>query len=137
MKQRIFLSPPHMSGNEQRYVDDAFLSNWIAPFGPHIDAFEREMAALVGRAHAAALFSGTTALHLAMILSDVQPEDEGICSWATLSTSSNAVAYCRTRPVFFNSEPLSWNLYPEILREELERGMRLGQIPKAVIDFHI
>ncbi|MEO8584636.1 MAG: DegT/DnrJ/EryC1/StrS family aminotransferase, partial [Acidobacteriota bacterium] len=90
---RLYLSPPHLSGHEQELVADAFASNWIAPLGPHVDSFEREIAEATGIAHAAALSSGTAALHLAMRLIGVGPGDEVLCSSFTFSASVNPIVY--------------------------------------------
>jgi dTDP-4-amino-4,6-dideoxygalactose transaminase len=97
--KRIYLSSPHMSGREQPYVADAFATNWIAPLGPHVDAFEQEFAAAVGARHAAALSSGTAALHLALLLAGVGPGDEVLVSTLTFSASVNPIAYLGGRPV--------------------------------------
>ena len=91
--KRIYLSSPHMSGREQQYVQDAFATNWIAPLGPHVDAFEQEFAAVVGAHHAAALSSGTAALHLALLLAGVGPGDEVLVSTLTFSASVNPIVY--------------------------------------------
>jgi pyridoxal phosphate-dependent aminotransferase EpsN len=122
-----------MSGNELELVQDAFVSNWIAPLGPHVDGFEREMASYVGRGHSAALSSGTAALHLALILASVSDGDEVICSSFTFSASANAVMYQRARPVFVDSDAASWNIDPDLLEEELEACSKRGHLPKAVI----
>jgi len=132
-KQKIYLSPPHMSGLEQAFVREAFETNWIAPLGPHVDAFEREFCALTGAAHAAALTSGTAALHLAMIHLGVGPGDEVLGSTFTFSASVNPVAYCGARPTFIDSERTSWNMDPRLLRETLAERAKTGRLPKAVI----
>ncbi|MGI8856400.1 MAG: DegT/DnrJ/EryC1/StrS family aminotransferase [Thermomicrobiales bacterium] len=132
-KQKIYLSPPHMSGLERVYVQDAFDTNWIAPLGPHVDAFEREFCALTGAGYAAALTSGTAALHLAMILLGVGPGDEVLGSTFTFSASVNPIAYCGARPTFIDSERTSWNMDPALLRETLARRARFGKLPKAVV----
>jgi len=131
--QKIYLSPPHMSGLEQAFVQDAFETNWIAPLGPHVDAFEREFCALTGAAHAAALTSGTAALHLAMILLGVGPGDEVLGSTFTFSASVNPIAYCGARPTFIDSERTSWNMDPALLRETLAKRAAAGKLPKAVV----
>ena len=130
---RIHLSPPHMGGDELALVTDAFQSNWIAPLGPHVDAFEQEFAALVGAKHAAALSSGTAALHLALRLLNLQPGDEVICSSLTFSASANPIVYEAAKPVFIDCEQSSWNMDPELLAEEMESCARRGKLPKAVI----
>src|SRR6266498_1925130 len=131
--KRIYLSPPHMGDDEQRLVQDAFTSNWIAPLGPHVDAFEREFARTIGVAHAAALSSGTAAIHLALQLLDVGAGDTVICPTLTFCASANPIVYQGAEPVFIDADPATWNMDPELLREELhERAMR-GRLPKAVI----
>ncbi|MCA1668662.1 MAG: aminotransferase class I/II-fold pyridoxal phosphate-dependent enzyme [Thermomicrobia bacterium] len=132
-KQKIYLSPPHMSGLEQTYVQDAFETNWIAPLGPHVDAFEREFCEVTGAAHAAALTSGTAALHLAMILLGVGPGDEVLGSTFTFSASVNPITYCGARPTFIDSERTSWNMDPALLRETLAKRAQAGKLPKAVV----
>jgi pyridoxal phosphate-dependent aminotransferase EpsN len=134
---RILLATPHMSGLEQDYVAEAFRTNWIAPLGPHVDAFEREFAAKVGSAHAAALSSGTAALHLAMVLLGVGPGDEVICSDLTFSASANVVVYQGAKPVFIDCERASWGMDPNLLEEELTNAAARGRLPKAVILVHL
>ena len=133
MLPRIFLSPPHMSGEELEFVRETFASNWIAPLGPQVDAFEREMAEYLGVSHAAALVSGTAAIHLALRLIRLQPGDEVLCSTLTFSASANPVLYEHARPVFIDCAAASWNIDPAFLREELDACARRGQLPRAVI----
>jgi len=130
---RIYLSPPHMSPEERRLLLDAFDSNWIAPLGPHVDAFESEMASRLGVGHAAALSSGTAALHLAMRMLDVGPEDEVFTSTFTFAATANAICYQGARPVFIDSEHETWNMDPLLLEEALEDAARRGRMPKAVV----
>ena len=130
---RIYLSPPHMSGHELELVNGAFATNWIAPPGPHVDAFEREFAAAVGVPHAAALSSGTAALHLAIKLAGIERGDEVLCSTFTFSATANAITYEGGVPVFVDSERASWNLDPALLTEELDECARRGKLPRAVI----
>ena len=130
---RIYLSPPHLGGRERELLMEAFDSNWIAPLGPHVDAFEREFAAAVEMPHAAALSSGTAALHLALRLLDVGPGDEVLCSDLTFAATANAIAYLGARPVFIDADAASWNMDPELLLEELEELERAGRLPKAVV----
>ena len=113
--RRVYLSSPHMSGQEQEFVADAFATNWIAPLGPHVDAFEQEFAELVGVPHAAALSSGTAALHLALRLVDVGPGDDVLVSTLTFAASVKPILYLGARPVFVDSERRSWNLDPALL----------------------
>jgi dTDP-4-amino-4,6-dideoxygalactose transaminase len=134
---RIYLSPPHMSGREQRYFQEAFDSNWIAPLGPQVDAFEREFAAAVGAPHALALASGTAALHLALQLHGVGPGDEVLVSTLTFAASANPVVYLGARPTFIDSELASWNMDPGLLVETLAARARAGRPPKAVVLVHL
>lgn len=134
---RIFLSSPHMSGNEEIYIREAFATNWIAPLGPHVDAFEREFCSVVGSIHAAALSSGTAALHLALLLVGVRSGDEVLVSTLTFSASVNPIIYCGARPVFIDSERTSWNMDPFLLSTEMERRARIGRLPKAVVLVHL
>ncbi len=131
--RRIYLSPPHMGSAELDLLREAFESNWIAPLGPQVDAFEREFAAKVGVEHAAALSSGTAALHLALELLGVGPGDEVLCSDLTFVASANAIAYLGARPVFVDADPETWNLDPALLAEELAARRRRNRLPKAVV----
>ena len=119
MTPRIFLSPPHLSGLEERFTIEAFRSNWIAPLGPMVDAFEQEVREYIGVAHAVALSSGTAALHLSMLILGVPAGSEVICPTLTFSASANAITYVGGIPVFIDSEKRSWNLDPDLLEEEL------------------
>ena len=134
---RIYLSPPHMSGREQGYVQEVFDSNWIAPLGPQVDAFEAEFAATVGARHALALSSGTAALHLALQIVGVEAGDEVLVSTLTFVASANPIVYLGARPVFIDSERVSWNLDPALVVETIERKARRGRLPKAVIPVHL
>lgn len=133
MSQRIYLSPPHMGPDERALLLEAFDSNWIAPLGPHVDAFEHELAGRVGVAHAAALSSGTAAIHLALRILGVGRGDEVITSTLTFSATANPITYEGATPVFIDSSRESWNMDPELLAEELETCARRGKLPKAVI----
>jgi len=133
MRQRIFLSPPHMSEYEERFVSEAFSSNWIAPLGPMVDGFEKEMCAYIGVEHATALSSGTAALHLALILLGVHAGEEVLCSTLTFSASANAVTYVGAKPVFIDCDRVSWNMDPVLLEEELKSASSKGKKPAAVI----
>ena len=126
-----------MGGGELTLVQEAFATNWIAPLGPHVDAFEYEFAASVGSAHAAALSSGTAALHLAMRWLHLQPGDEVICSSLTFSATVNPVLYERATPVFVDSDASTWNMSPPLLAEAIVNGVRRGKKPKAVILVHL
>jgi hypothetical protein len=129
---RVYLSPPHLTGDEQELVNEAFASNWIAPIGPHVDAFEREMCDRVGVAHATALSSGTGALHLGMRLLGVGVGDEVLCSSLTFSASANTIVYERASPVFVDCDA-SWTLDPNLvedgLRAAAEKDSAAGRVP--------
>lgn len=131
--QRIYQSPPHMTGHEQRYLVDAFATNWIAPAGPHLQLFEKAVAERVECDHAVAVASGTAALHLALRCLDIEPDDEVLCSTLTFCASANAICYEQARPVFLDSERTSWNLDPNLLAEELAACDRRGRLPRAVM----
>ncbi|MCL2349538.1 MAG: aminotransferase class I/II-fold pyridoxal phosphate-dependent enzyme [Planctomycetaceae bacterium] len=133
-RPRIWLSTPHvMSPKEREYLLDAFDSNWIAPLGPHVDAFEREFAAKVGAKHAVALSSGTAAIHLGLKLLDVNHNDEVIVSSLTFSASANPVTYVGATPVFIDSNRETWNIDPQLLADELADCAKKNKLPKAVI----
>ena len=130
---RIYLSPPDMSDQERARLLDAFDSNWIAPLGPEVDAFERELAKRVGVHDAAALNSGTAALHLALILLEVGADDEVWTSTLTFAATANAIRYVGATPVFIDSERETWNMDPELLREALRDASQRSALPKALI----
>lgn len=136
-RPRIYLSPPHLSGEEEKYVREALATNWVAPLGPHVDAFEREFAITVGSPYALAVSSGTAGLHLALIEAGVGPGDEVLVSTLTFAASVNPICYLGARPVFVDSEPLSWNMDPDLLQEELDKRAREGRLPKAVVVVHL
>jgi dTDP-4-amino-4,6-dideoxygalactose transaminase len=131
--QRIYLSPPHMTDRDRQLLLEAFDSGWIAPLGPHVDAFEEEFAAKVGVAHAVAVSSGTAALHLALLALGIGPGDLVATSTLTFVASANAIRYTGAAPIFIDSEPESWNLDPELLSLELEAGHARGPAIKAVL----
>lgn len=131
--QRIYLSPPHMGGEELKRIHEAFESNWLSPLGPHVDAFEKELAEKVGVKYAAAVSSGTGALHLALRILGVEPGDEVFVSTLTFCASANPILYEKARPVFVDVSRETWNLDPELLREGLKARARKGRLPKAVI----
>ncbi|MEH7444044.1 aminotransferase class I/II-fold pyridoxal phosphate-dependent enzyme [Bacillus sp. JJ1122] len=131
--QRIYLSSPHMSGNEQKYINEAFETNWIAPLGPHVDAFEKEIAAYTGVNEAAAVSSGTAAIHLALSLLGVEKGDTVFCSTLTFIASANPILYLGAEPVFIDSEPETWNMSPQALEKAFRDALLKGKLPKAVI----
>lgn len=130
---RLFLSPPHLSGRELRYVEEAFASNYIAPAGPMLDAFEREFGAYIDVPHTVAVSSGTAAIHLALRLLDLSPGDEVWASTLTFVGSVAPVVQDRLTPVFIDADAKSWTLDPNILEEELALRTVRGKLPKAVI----
>lgn len=132
-KSRILLSPPHMSGRELHYVKEAFDTNWIAPVGPNIDAFEKEIASYVGANDAVAVSSGTAAIHLALSLLDIKKGDTVFCSTLTFVASANPILYQGAEPVFIDSEPETWNMSPLALRKALHEASEAGELPKAII----
>ena len=129
----ILLSPPDVDEHERQLLLEAFDSNWIAPLGPQVDAFEAELASKLGVENAVALASGTAGLHLALLLLGVAPGDEVIVSTLTFVASANAITYTGARPVFVDSEAVGWNMDPHLLEEELADCARRGKLPKAVI----
>lgn len=131
-RNRVYLSPPHLFGDERKLVDEAFASNWIAPLGPQVDAFEQELSAFVGVPHAVALSSGTAGLHLAMRLLDVGPGDEVICASLTFSASANPIVYERAVPVFVDCDD-TWTIDPNLLEDALETSQARGARVKAVV----
>jgi dTDP-4-amino-4,6-dideoxygalactose transaminase len=137
MNEKIWLSSPHMGGTEQQYVQQAFDTNWIAPLGPHVDNFEKDLMAFTGAGAAAALSSGTAALHLALIMVGVKQGDEVICQSFTFSASANPIVYQGATPVFVDSEADSWNMCPVHLRTAIEARIALGKKPKAIIPVHL
>lgn len=134
---RIYLSPPHLSGLEAQFLQEALESGWIAPLGPQVEAFEREFAELVGAPYALALSSGTAAIHLALILAGVGPGDEVAVSTLTFAASAFPVLYLGAKPVFVDSERTSWNMDPGLLAEFLEARAKKGKLPKAVVLVHL
>ncbi|MBU7593522.1 DegT/DnrJ/EryC1/StrS family aminotransferase [Metabacillus halosaccharovorans] len=132
-QERIFLSAPHMSGNEMKYISEAFETNWIAPLGPNVDAFEKEIANYVGVSEAVAVSSGTAAIHLALSLLDVEMGDKVFCSTFTFVASANPILYQGAVPVFIDSEPETWNMSPQALEKALKDASADGKLPKAVI----
>ena len=137
MAKPILLSTPHMGDREHQFVTEAFETNWIAPIGPHVDAFEQEFCLAVGSSHATAVSSGTAALHLALKLVGVGVGDEVFCSSLTFSASANPIAYLGAKPVFIDSDRLSWNMDPHLLQAALEQRAKVGKLPKAVILVHL
>ncbi|WP_143728041.1 aminotransferase class I/II-fold pyridoxal phosphate-dependent enzyme, partial [Moorena bouillonii] len=137
MNKPILLSTPHMGDQELEFVKEAFETNWIAPVGPHVDAFEQEFCQVVGTRHAAAVSSGTAALHLALRLVGVKSGDEVFCSTLTFIATASAITYLGAKPVFIDCDRTSWNMDPELLRQALDWRARLGKLPKALVLVHL
>lgn len=133
LSSRIWLSSPHLGEDETGFVEEAFRTNWIAPLGPHVDGFERELAIHVGTGHAAAVSSGTAAIHLALLLLGVRPGDTVFCSSLTFVGSCNPILYCGANPVFIDSEPGSWNMSPAALERAFDAALRENRMPRCVI----
>lgn len=135
---KIWLSSPHMGGSEQKFVQEAFDTNWVAPLGPNVNSLEKDLENYLGNnAHVGALSSGTAAIHLGLILLGVQAGDEVICQSMTFSASANPILYQGAVPVFIDSEIDTWNLCPIALEEGIVDRIAKGKIPKAIIAVHL
>ncbi|HNP53861.1 MAG TPA: aminotransferase class I/II-fold pyridoxal phosphate-dependent enzyme, partial [Ferruginibacter sp.] len=134
---RIWLSSPHMGGAERKYVTEAFDSNWVAPLGPNVDAFEKQLAAWVGVKEVAALNTGTAALHLSLQLLNVQPGDVVICQSFTFAASAFPITYFQAKPVFVDSESDTWNMDPELLEKAIIDQQAKGEKVAAIIAVHL
>lgn len=139
LSERILLSSPHMSaeGYEEKYVKEAFDTNWIAPLGANVDGFEKELAEYVGVKSAAAVSSGTAAIHLALRLLNIEQNDFVFCSTFTFVATANPILYEKAIPVFIDSEPESWNMSPQALKSAFEYASNIKKMPKAVIVVHL
>ncbi|MDT0558724.1 DegT/DnrJ/EryC1/StrS family aminotransferase [Ichthyenterobacterium sp. W332] len=138
MESKIWLSSPHMCGKEQSFIDEAFATNWIAPLGPNVDGFENDIETYLKEdIHAAALSSGTAAIHLALQLLDVGVGDEVICQSKTFSASANPIVYLGATPIFVDSESETWNICPNTLEEAIKDRIANGKKPKAIIAVHL
>lgn len=133
---RILLSVPHMSGQEEAWVHEAFVSNWLSTKGPNLDAFERAVEQRTG-VHAVALGSGTAAIHLGLRALGVGPGDRVFCSTLTFVASCNPIRYLGAEPVFVDSEPSTWNLDPNLLEDVLRRCAAQGRLPRALVAVHL
>ncbi len=135
--KQILLSPPHIGNQELDFVREAFETNWIAPVGPHLDAFEGEFCQAVGAKHSVAVSSGTAALHLALQLVGVGAGDEVFCSTLTFVATANPILYLGAQPVFIDSDRTTWNMDPVLLAQALEQRAKQGKLPKAVVLVHL
>ncbi len=138
MKNKIWLSSPHMGGKERAYVTEAFDTNWVAPLGPNVNAFEGAISSYLKQdVHVATLSSGTAGLHLGLILLGVTSGDEVLCQSMTFSASANPIVYQGATPVFIDSEPDTWNMCPVFLEQAIKDRIKLGKKPKAIIAVHL
>lgn len=138
MNSKIWLSSPHMGGNELKYIHEAFDENWVAPLGPNVNGFEADLEKFLQQdVHVAALSAGTAALHLALIILNVQYGDEVLCQSFTFSASANPITYVGAKPVFIDSEPDTWNMCPKALEEAIVDRIAKGKKPKAIIVVHL
>lgn len=139
MKEKIWLSSPHLSGEEQKYVKEAFDTNWVAPLGPNVNGFEMDLKTYLKAdgVEVAALSTGTAAIHLALIQCGVTYGDEVICQTFTFCGSANPIAYLGAIPVFVDSEPRTWNICPHYLEEAIKDRIKQGKKPKAIIAVHL
>lgn len=134
---KIWLSSPHIGSKEQAYVNEAFQTNWIAPLGPHVNQFELDLSFYANGNYVAALNSGTSAIHLALILLGVKAGDDIFCQSLTFSATANPIKYLGANPVFIDSEIDSWNMDPELLKKALLKSREKGKLPKAIIPVHL
>ncbi len=138
MNSKIWLSSPHIGGTEQKYIQEAFDANWVAPLGPNVNGLEKDLENYLGnRANVGALSSGTAAIHLGLILLGTQAGDEVICQSMTFSASANPILYLGATPVFIDSEEQTWNLCPIALEKAIQDRMNNGKKPKAIIAVHL
>ncbi len=137
MNKRVYLSSPHMGDKEFEFVAEAFKTNWIAPVGPHVDLFEKEFCELTGSKYAVAVSSGSAAIHLALILLNVQRDDEVICSSFTFSATANPIVYQGATPIFVDSENATWNMDVNFLKDAIQERIKKDKTPKAVILVHL
>jgi dTDP-4-amino-4,6-dideoxygalactose transaminase len=136
-KTKIWLSSPHMGGNEMKYVQEAYDTNWVAPLGPNVNGFEKDLQDYLNIKHVAALSSGTAAIHLALILLGIEQGDEVIVSSFTFSATVNPIVYQKAIPVFVDSEKETWNMDPELLEQSIKDRIKNGTKPKALIVVHL
>lgn len=138
MNDKVWLSSPHMGGNEQKFIKEAFDDNWVAPLGPNVTGFENDLQTYLGNdSNVAALSSGTAAIHLGLILLGVKAGDEVICQSMTFSASANPILYLGATPIFIDSELDTWNICPEALDQAIVDRISKGKKPKAIIAVHL
>lgn len=138
MSNKIWLSLAKMTGNEQKYIQEAFDTNWVVPLGPNVDAFEKELADYMGAEHVVALSAGTAALHLGLVMLGVGPGDEVMCQSFTFAASVNPVTYLGATPVLVDSDSDTWNMDPQLLDEAIaDRIAKTGKKPKAILPVYL
>ncbi|WKK67370.1 DegT/DnrJ/EryC1/StrS family aminotransferase [Lutimonas zeaxanthinifaciens] len=137
MNNKIWLSSPHLTGEEQKYVKEAFDTNWVAPLGPNVNGLEEDICKYTGAKSCSALSSGTAAIHLSLIMLGVEKGDEVICSSFTFSATANPIRYQQAIPIFVDSESQTWNMSPELLEEAIVDRLSSGSKPKAIILVHL
>lgn len=137
MNSKIWLSSPHMGGNEMKFIQEAYDTNWVAPLGPNVNEFEKELAKYLNADGVAVLSAGTAAIHLALIILGISRGDEVICSSFTFSASANPIMYQGATPVFIDSEPDTWNMDPVLLETAVKDRIKKGKKPKAIILVHL
>ena len=135
--KRIYLSPPHMSGDELNYIKEAFDQNWVAPIGPQLNKFEELVKTYVGSNHAVAVNSGTSAIHLALKVLGIKENDTVLCSTMTFIGSVNPILYERANPVFIDSESNTWNMDPYLLEQSIIDLIKKNNKPKAILLVHV
>jgi len=137
-KEKIWLSSPHMGGSEQKYVQEAFDTNWVAPLGPNVNGFEQDLENyLNNKVHVAAMSAGTGAIHLALIQLGVQQNDTVLCQSFTFAATANPITYLGAKPIFIDSEAATWNLDPVLLEKAIKEEIKLGKKPKAILVVHL
>jgi dTDP-4-amino-4,6-dideoxygalactose transaminase len=137
VKEKIWLSAPHMSGHEIKFVEDAFASNWVAPLGPYVNAFEKDLSTFTSAKHVVALGTGTAAIHLALVVLGVDMNDVVICATGTFAASANPIIYQRATPVFVDADRKNWNMSPYWLEKAVQDSIEKGKRPKAIIAVHL
>lgn len=136
--KRIMLSRPHLGGGEMKYVEEAFADDWVVPLGPAVDRFESMLADFLGAESVVALSAGTAAIHLGLLMAGVKTGDEVICQSFTFSASANPVVYLGAKPIFVDSEPSTWNMSPQLMREAIvDRIAKTGRKPAAIVVVHL
>lgn len=137
MNSKIWLSSPHMGGMEKSFIDEAFLQNWVAPVGPSINEFEQNLKSYTGTGSAVALVSGTSAIHLALVILGATSGDEIICQSLTFIATANPIVYVGATPIFVDSEKGSWNMDPDALETAIKDRLKKGKKVKAIIVVHL